>query len=56
MRLCHEGRFDPEKAPAGLKMMLSRAAAAPDFSRIAPLLREVQQAVAQRFDTLIEKG
>jgi glutamate-ammonia-ligase adenylyltransferase len=56
MRLCQEGRFDPEKAPAGLKAMLSRAAATPDFSRVAPLLQEVQQAVAERFDALIGKG
>jgi glutamate-ammonia-ligase adenylyltransferase len=56
MRLCQEGRFDPEKAPAGLKAMLSRAVAVPDFSRVAPTLREVQEAVAGCFDRLIEKG
>jgi glutamate-ammonia-ligase adenylyltransferase len=56
MRLCQEGRFDPEKAPAGLKAMLSRAAALPDFSRVAPTLREVQEAVTGCFDRLIEKG
>jgi glutamate-ammonia-ligase adenylyltransferase len=54
MRLCQEGRFDPEKAPAGLKAMLSRAAEAPDFSRLAALLEEVQQAVAGRFLTLVQ--
>ena len=53
MRLCQDGRFDPAKAPEGLKAMLSRAAEVPDFSRIEPLLREVQQAVAEQFDSLV---
>jgi glutamate-ammonia-ligase adenylyltransferase len=56
MRLCQQGRFDPEKAPAGLKAILSRAAAVPDFSRVVPTLREVQEAVTGCFDRLIEKG
>ena len=54
MRLCQDGRFDPVKAPEGLKAILSRAAETPDFARIEPLLREVQQAVAERFDNLVE--
>ena len=53
MRLCQEGRFDAEKAPAGLTSLLSRAAGVPDFSRLAPLLEEVQHGVAQCFDRLI---
>jgi [glutamine synthetase] adenylyltransferase / [glutamine synthetase]-adenylyl-L-tyrosine phosphorylase len=53
MRLCQDGRFDPAKAPEGLKAMLSRAAEVPDFTRIEPLLREVQQAVAERFDRIV---
>ncbi len=53
MRLCQDGRFDPEKAPEGLKTILSRAAEVPDFSRIEPLLKDVQQAVAERFDKLV---
>ncbi len=53
MRLCQEGRFDPEKAPTGLKTMLSRAAGVPEFSRLAPLLEEVQAQVAESFDKLI---
>ncbi len=54
MRLCQDGRFDPAKAPEGLKAMLSRAAEVPDFSRVEPLLKEVQQAVAERFDKLVK--
>jgi len=54
MRLCQDGRFDPGKAPEGLKAMLSRAAEVPDFSRIEPLLKDVQQGVAERFDILVK--
>jgi glutamate-ammonia-ligase adenylyltransferase len=54
VRLCQDGRFDPAKAPEGLKVMLSRAAEVPDFARIEPLLREVQQAVADCFDSLVK--
>jgi glutamate-ammonia-ligase adenylyltransferase len=54
MRLCQDGRFDPDKAPEGLKAMLSRAAEVPDFSRIEPRLAEMQAAVAARFDKLVK--
>lgn len=54
MRLCQDGRFDPAKAPEGLKVLLSRAAEVPDFSRIEPLLREVQRDVAECFDTVVQ--
>jgi glutamate-ammonia-ligase adenylyltransferase len=54
MRLCQEGRFDPEKAPPGLMAMLGQAAGVPEFSRIAPLLRETQEAVAARFAKLVQ--
>jgi len=53
VRLCQEGRFDPEKAPPGLKAMLCQLAGVPEFSRIGPLLQETQHAVAQRYETLI---
>jgi glutamate-ammonia-ligase adenylyltransferase len=53
VRLCQDGRFDPANAPDGLKTMLSRAAEVPDFARIEPLLRDVQQAVAACFDTIV---
>jgi glutamate-ammonia-ligase adenylyltransferase len=53
MRLCQEGRFDPDKAPPGLKAMLSQAAGVPEFSHVAPLLEEVLASVAGRFDRLV---
>ncbi len=46
MRLCQEGRFNPEIAPPGLTALLSQAAGVPDFPRIAPLLQEAQAAVS----------
>ncbi len=52
-RLCQDGRFDPAKAPAGLKTMLSRAAGVPNFSRLESLMKEVHDAVAQSFDKLV---
>ncbi|WP_088343740.1 MULTISPECIES: bifunctional [glutamine synthetase] adenylyltransferase/[glutamine synthetase]-adenylyl-L-tyrosine phosphorylase [Rhodomicrobium] len=54
IRLCQDGRFDPAKAPPGLKAMLSRAADVPDFSRIEPLLKETHAAVARCFERLIK--
>ncbi len=54
MRLCQDGRFDPAKAPEGLKSMLIQATEVPEFSRIEPLLREVQQAVEDRFEALVK--
>jgi glutamate-ammonia-ligase adenylyltransferase len=54
MRLCQEGRFNPENAPPGLTALLSRAAGVPDFPRIAPLLQEVQRGVSERFDKLVQ--
>jgi glutamate-ammonia-ligase adenylyltransferase len=53
MRLCQEGRFDPEKAPPGLKVLLSQAAGVPEFSQIAPLLQETLAGVARQFDRLV---
>ncbi len=53
MRLCQEGRFDPEKAPPGLKALLSQAATVPEFAHIAPTLEETQRAVVACFVKLI---
>jgi glutamate-ammonia-ligase adenylyltransferase len=53
MRLCQDGRFKSESAPPGLKALLSQTAGVPTFSRIAPLLQEVQTSIVQRFDKLV---
>ncbi len=54
MRLCQEGRFDPGRAPPGLKALLAHAAGVPDFASIPPLLEEVQAAVSDAFGQLVQ--
>ena len=54
MRLCQEGRFDPDKSPPGLKALLSQAAGIGDFSDIPSLLKEMQAAVADCSRRLIQ--
>jgi glutamate-ammonia-ligase adenylyltransferase len=54
MRLCQEGRFDPDKSPPGLNALLAQAAGVPDFSSIPPLLQEVQDAVGACFEKLVQ--
>jgi glutamate-ammonia-ligase adenylyltransferase len=53
MRLCQEGQFDPDKAPSGLKALLSRAVDVQEFSEIETLLQSNQTAVADIFDEII---
>jgi glutamate-ammonia-ligase adenylyltransferase len=53
LRLCVEGRFNPDAAPDGLKSMLATAAGQPDFATVETVLRSRLGAVALRFDALI---
>jgi len=45
VKLAIDGAFDPANAPAGLKLRLARAGAAPDFRTLQATLREAQAAV-----------
>ncbi|GBD47613.1 bifunctional [glutamine synthetase] adenylyltransferase/[glutamine synthetase]-adenylyl-L-tyrosine phosphorylase [Methylopila sp. Yamaguchi] len=45
VKLAIDGAFDPANAPAGLKLRLARAAAAPDFRTLQATLKEAQAAV-----------
>ena len=53
LRLCVDGAFAPASAPAGLKALLTRAAALPDFRRLEADLLETQTAVAEVFGRLV---
>lgn len=45
VKLAIDGAFDPANAPAGLKLRLARAGAAPDFRTLQATLKEAQAAV-----------
>jgi glutamate-ammonia-ligase adenylyltransferase len=53
LRLCLDARFDPDKAPDGLKQLLARAGEAPDFRRLEADLAVILCDVAALFDVLI---
>ena len=53
-RLCMEGPFDPDKAPAGLKQLLARAADMPDFSRLEGVLVETEASVAALYEQIVQ--
>jgi glutamate-ammonia-ligase adenylyltransferase len=55
VRLCVDEPFDPEAAPDGLKLLLSRAAELPDFARLEAHLGELQRAVRGVFEAIIGK-
>jgi glutamate-ammonia-ligase adenylyltransferase len=54
LRLCLEDAFDPSTAPAGLKSLLARAGAAPDFPLLERDLRETLAAVQVQFTELVK--
>jgi glutamate-ammonia-ligase adenylyltransferase len=53
LRLCLDGPFDPEKAPDGLRVMLTRAGDAPDFVRLQAALAATLSEVAALFDEIV---
>ena len=53
LRLCLDGRFDPGKAPDGLKLLLARAAGLPSFEVLEAQLKSTLTHVARLFDELI---
>ena len=53
LRLCAEGEFGPESAPAGLKRLVASVAACPDIAAAEVLLGETQTRVVEVFDRLI---
>jgi [glutamine synthetase] adenylyltransferase / [glutamine synthetase]-adenylyl-L-tyrosine phosphorylase len=53
LRLCLDGRFDPSKAPDGLKLLLARAANLPTFDVLEAHLRATLSEVTTLFDELV---
>jgi [glutamine synthetase] adenylyltransferase / [glutamine synthetase]-adenylyl-L-tyrosine phosphorylase len=53
LRLCLDGRFEPEKAPDGLKDLLARVGEVPDFTTLSADLTAKLSAAASLFDTLV---
>lgn len=53
LRLCMEGRFDPNKAPGGLKALLASAAELPDFASLDGFLQDSQAAVRACFEQVL---
>lgn len=53
LRLALDGPFDPESAPDGLKEVLVRASALPDFGRLETHLKDTQAAVRGIFERVI---
>ncbi len=53
LRLCVEGTFVAETAPAGIKQRLAAAAGSPDFARLEAELADRQQEVARLFEEII---
>lgn len=53
LRLCLDGRFDPENAPNGLKVLLTRAGEMPDFGHLEALVRQSLADVALLFDGVV---
>ena len=56
LRVCLEGAFKPEEATMGLKALLARAGAAPDFATLESQLRDSQSQVREAFTALIKAG
>ena len=56
LRLCLDTQFDAEKAPAGLKSLLLRAADAPDFDQLETTLSDAQKRVRSAFDQIVGSG
>jgi [glutamine synthetase] adenylyltransferase / [glutamine synthetase]-adenylyl-L-tyrosine phosphorylase len=53
LRLCINEKFDPEKAPDGLKLLLARAGNVPDFRTLEAHLRAKTSDVAALFELLV---
>ncbi|MEL6227718.1 MAG: DUF294 nucleotidyltransferase-like domain-containing protein, partial [Pseudomonadota bacterium] len=53
LRLCFDGPFAADRAPDGLKHLISRAVALPTFDRVEAVLRETQGRVREIFDKVI---
>ena len=53
LRLCIDGEFKPETAPAHLRNTLARAAGQPDLATTEVYLAETQEKVARIFEKLI---
>jgi glutamate-ammonia-ligase adenylyltransferase len=53
LRLSINGIYDPEKSPAGLNQLVSRAAGVPDIKAADSLVNDTQKRVACLFDELI---
>ncbi len=54
LRLCIDGRFDPAKAPDGLKTLLARVGEMPDFPHLEAALAGVTAEVAALFDIIVQ--
>ena len=54
LRLCLDDAFDPESAPDGLKVLLTRAGEMPDFGHLTATLRQSLADVAFLFDDLVK--
>src|SRR5262249_2803643 len=55
LRLCVEGRFQPESAPRGLLHLLAGAADFPDFATLDAYVADTERAVRQSFERLLGK-
>ncbi|MBI1261433.1 MAG: bifunctional [glutamine synthetase] adenylyltransferase/[glutamine synthetase]-adenylyl-L-tyrosine phosphorylase [Rhizobiales bacterium] len=53
IRVCVETDFKPAEATSGLKALLARAGAAPDFATLESQLRDSQAQVREAFDSII---
>lgn len=53
LRLCLDGRFEPAKAPDGLKELLVRVGEAPTFPHLEATLRETLAGVAAAFERIV---
>ena len=53
LRLCLSGAFKPDEAGIGVKTLLARAGAAPDFPAVDAELRELQGGVRELFERLV---
>jgi glutamate-ammonia-ligase adenylyltransferase len=53
LRLCLEGKFDPQTAPSGLKDLLAKAGDAASFAELEERLRETLGRVSELFRVLV---
>jgi [glutamine synthetase] adenylyltransferase / [glutamine synthetase]-adenylyl-L-tyrosine phosphorylase len=53
LRLCLDGRFDPSKAPDGLRALLAQAGEVPDFPTLEGVLRQTLAGVAAQYEALV---